>query len=473
MAEPLLALDDVRAGYGSAIVLDGVSFALPERGSLAVLGRNGVGKSTLLLTIMGYTQVGRGRILWRGEDITRRPPHRRALAGIGWVAQEREIFVSLSVEENLTVAARAGRWNLEAVYDLFPRLAERRRNLGNQLSGGEQQMLAIARALMTNPALLLLDEPLEGLAPIVVEELAAAIRRMTSEGSNAFILVEQHADIALSLTQNAHRHRARPHRPQRRSARIARRPRRARPARRDCGSRRLDETFSAPAPRFHFAGRIKRRHLDRVSRGDPLQLSHSFAGIGMPDLRRAASVRPERSPGSRISSKPACRGSALRKPRARRRRAQNPRAAGRFRHRWRGSRCSACDVALFRAERAGLDRRRGKHARQHFEHQTEPRSLRAAERQQDFRRRGSVVGSPCAVSTVPGGSARRSPRLHDLAVRDGAGRHVENDRAVAARHRDRDRARSHAGDARAVIGHEGRPAPMMSAAQPRSAIHCA
>ena len=203
MTEPLLALDNVRAGYGPAVVLDGISLALPERGSLAVLGRNGVGKSTLLLTIMGYTQVSRGRVVWQGEDITRRPPHRRARAGIGWVAQEREIFVSLTVEENLTVAARAGRWDLPAVYDLFPRLAERRSNFGNQLSGGEQQMLAIARALMTNPALLLLDEPLEGLAPIIVEELSAAIRRMTSEGSNAFILVEQHADIALSLTQAA------------------------------------------------------------------------------------------------------------------------------------------------------------------------------------------------------------------------------------------------------------------------------
>jgi len=203
MTEPLLSLDNVRAGYGPAVVLDGVSLSLPERASLAVLGRNGVGKSTLLLTIMGYTQVARGRVVWRGEDITRRPPHRRALAGIGWVAQEREIFASLSVEENLTVAARTGRWDLPAVYDLFPRLAERRGNFGNQLSGGEQQMLAIARALMTNPALLLLDEPLEGLAPIVVEELAAAIRRMTSEGANAFILVEQHADIALSLTQSA------------------------------------------------------------------------------------------------------------------------------------------------------------------------------------------------------------------------------------------------------------------------------
>jgi branched-chain amino acid transport system ATP-binding protein len=203
MSAPLLALSDVRAGYGPAIVLDGISFELPERGGLAVLGRNGVGKSTLLLTIMGYTQVGRGRVLWRGEDITARPPHRRAQAGIGWVAQEREIFSTLTVEENLTVAARDGRWDLRAIYDLFPRIAERRRNFGNQLSGGEQQMLAIARALMTNPALLLLDEPLEGLAPIVVEELASAIRRMTSEGTCAFILVEQHAEIALSLTQSA------------------------------------------------------------------------------------------------------------------------------------------------------------------------------------------------------------------------------------------------------------------------------
>ena len=203
MAEPLLAFHEVRAGYGSAVVLDGVAFTLPERGSFAVLGRNGVGKSTLMLTIMGYTQIGRGRVVWRGEDITRWPPHRRALAGIGWVAQEREIFSTLTVEENLTVAARAGRWDLPAVYDLFPRLAERRRHLGNQLSGGEQQMLAIARALMTNPALLLLDEPLEGLAPIVVDELAAAIRRMASEDSVAFMLVEQHADIALALTQKA------------------------------------------------------------------------------------------------------------------------------------------------------------------------------------------------------------------------------------------------------------------------------
>jgi branched-chain amino acid transport system ATP-binding protein len=203
MADALLALDNVRAGYGEATVLDGISLAVPENGSLALLGRNGVGKSTLLATIMGFTRVGRGSVTWRGREITRLAPHRRARAGIGWVAQEREIFPSLTVEENLTVASRPGRWNLQAVYDLFPRLAERRANMGNRLSGGEQQMLATARALMTNPALLLLDEPLEGLAPIIIEELTAAIRRMTAQQGTAFILVEQHADIALSLTDNA------------------------------------------------------------------------------------------------------------------------------------------------------------------------------------------------------------------------------------------------------------------------------
>jgi branched-chain amino acid transport system ATP-binding protein len=202
MTEPLLAIADLRAGYGSAVVLDNVSFDVASPGGLAVLGRNGVGKSTLLLTIMGYTRVSRGRILWRGGDITHQSPHRRARAGIGWVAQEREIFSTLTVEENLTVAARNGPWSLPRVYELFPRLTERRRNLGNQLSGGEQQMLAIARALMTNPDLLLLDEPFEGLAPIVAEELTAAIRRMIAERVNAFVLVEQHVEIALPLTEN-------------------------------------------------------------------------------------------------------------------------------------------------------------------------------------------------------------------------------------------------------------------------------
>jgi branched-chain amino acid transport system ATP-binding protein len=203
MADTLLALKDVRAGYGAAVVLDGISFEVPAKGSLSVLGRNGVGKSTLLLTIMGLTTIARGSIAWRGGDITRQPPHKRARSGIGWVAQEREIFPSLTVEENLTVASRPGNWTLERIYDLFPRLKERRGNKGNHLSGGEQQMLATARALMTNPDLLLLDEPLEGLAPIIVEELSAAITRMASEQGMAFILVEQHAEIALSLTDNA------------------------------------------------------------------------------------------------------------------------------------------------------------------------------------------------------------------------------------------------------------------------------
>ena len=203
MADTLLALEHLRAGYGEAIVLDDIALEVPERGSLAVLGRNGVGKSTLLLTIMGCTQVMRGAVKWRGADITTLGAHRRARLGLGWVAQEREIFPSLSLEENLTVASRPGRWDLEAVYGLFPRLAERRTNMGNQLSGGEQQMLAIARALMTNPALLLLDEPLEGLAPIIVEELAAAIRRMLAAEGTAIVLVEQHAELALSLTEQA------------------------------------------------------------------------------------------------------------------------------------------------------------------------------------------------------------------------------------------------------------------------------
>jgi branched-chain amino acid transport system ATP-binding protein len=203
MAEPLLALDDVRAGYGDAVVLDGITLGVPQRHSLAVLGRNGVGKSTLLLTIMGFARVSRGAVIWRGRDITRAAPHWRARNGLAWVAQEREIFASLSVEENLLVAARPGRWDLEAVYRLFPRLNERRASRGNHLSGGEQQMLAIARALMTNPMLLLLDEPLEGLAPIIVEELTAAIRRMTADEGTAFMLVEQHAELALSLTDEA------------------------------------------------------------------------------------------------------------------------------------------------------------------------------------------------------------------------------------------------------------------------------
>jgi branched-chain amino acid transport system ATP-binding protein len=203
MTEPLIELADVRAGYSDAVVLDGVSLSLPENGSLAVLGRNGAGKTTLLLAIMGLLPPARGSVRMRGNDVSRTAPHRRARLGLGWVPQERDVFPSLTVEENLTVASRPGRWDLASVYALFPRLKDRRSNLGNQLSGGEQQMATIARTLMTNPAVLLLDEPLEGLAPIIVEELADAIRRMRDEEGIAFILVEQHADLALSLTQEA------------------------------------------------------------------------------------------------------------------------------------------------------------------------------------------------------------------------------------------------------------------------------
>jgi branched-chain amino acid transport system ATP-binding protein len=203
MAEALLALENLRAGYGDAVVLDNISLEVPEHGSLAVLGRNGVGKTTLIASIMGCTQTMRGGIKWRGADITGLATHRRAKLGLGWVAQEREIFPSLSVEENLTVAERPGKWTVGAVYKLFPRLKERRSNMGNQLSGGEQQMLAMARALMTNPALLLLDEPMEGLAPIIVEELARAINTMVTEEGVAVILIEQHAELALSLTRDA------------------------------------------------------------------------------------------------------------------------------------------------------------------------------------------------------------------------------------------------------------------------------
>ena len=203
MAEALLELHNVRAGYGEAVVLDDISLRVVQGENLAILGRNGMGKSTLFLTIMGFTRQTRGSIEWRSKDITRVAAHRRAQLGLGWVAQEREIFPSLSAEENLTVMARPGPWNLKLVFDLFPRLAERRRAMGNQLSGGEQQMLAIARSLMTNPSLLLLDEPLEGLAPIIVEEMAAAIGRMAKDQGTTIVLIEQHADVALSLSSRA------------------------------------------------------------------------------------------------------------------------------------------------------------------------------------------------------------------------------------------------------------------------------
>ena len=202
MAE-LLAVEGISAGYGDGIVLEDVSLALDEGDSLALLGRNGMGKTTLLVTLMGLTRVRAGRLRWRGADLAALPTYRRSQSGLGWVPQERYMFPSLTVEEHLTAVARPGHWNTARVYEVFPRLAERRGNFGNQLSGGEQQMLAIGRALMVNPRLLLLDEPMEGLAPIIVQELMNVIRDLLTESGMAVIVVEQHAKLALSLTRQA------------------------------------------------------------------------------------------------------------------------------------------------------------------------------------------------------------------------------------------------------------------------------
>ena len=203
MPELALQLSRVRAGYGATVILEDVDLELPERGSLALLGRNGVGKTTLLATIMGHTTFHSGKINFQGREIDTRPVYERNRIGIGYVPQERMIFPSLSVHENLDVARRPGRWTVDGIYDLFPRLKERRSAMGNQLSGGEQQMLAIGRALMGNPSLLLMDEPLEGLAPIIVESLLNSLKRLVSEHSLAIILVEQHAKLALQVTQDA------------------------------------------------------------------------------------------------------------------------------------------------------------------------------------------------------------------------------------------------------------------------------
>ena len=199
----MLSLSKVRAGYGETVVLEDVDLELPERGALAVLGRNGVGKTTLLATVMGHTSFHSGQVSFNGRAISHLPVYERCKLGIGYVPQERLIFPSLTVHENLDVARRPGRWTLEAVYDLFPRLKERRAAFGNQLSGGEQQMLAIGRALMGNPTLLLMDEPLEGLAPIIVENLMGVFKRLALDHELAMILVEQHAKLALQVTQSA------------------------------------------------------------------------------------------------------------------------------------------------------------------------------------------------------------------------------------------------------------------------------
>lgn len=202
MAE-LLSLEDVTAGYGDSVVIEQASLKLQQGESLAVLGRNGVGKTTLLLTLMGLTRLHSGKIHWRGSNLATSPVHLRAGLGIGWVPQERGMFPSLSVEEHLTAVARPGPWDVERVYQLFPSLAERRSHLGNRLSGGELQMLAIGRALVLNPRLLLLDEPTEGLAPVVVRDVERIVRELVHEAGMAVILVEQHARLALALTERA------------------------------------------------------------------------------------------------------------------------------------------------------------------------------------------------------------------------------------------------------------------------------
>ncbi len=198
----LLRVENLSAGYGEARVVQGLSFALDDGRSLALLGRNGVGKTTLIDTLVGVTDRFGGRILIAGEDIATLPPHLRARRGLGWTPQERNIFRSLTVEENLTAVALPGPWTVRRVYALFPRLEERRTNMGRQLSGGEQQMLAIGRALVLNPRLLLLDEPTEGLAPIIVDELLAALRELAREGLS-MIIVEQKPKKILPFTDHA------------------------------------------------------------------------------------------------------------------------------------------------------------------------------------------------------------------------------------------------------------------------------
>ena len=199
----LLRVQGLTAGYGEAVVIEDIGFSLGESRALALLGRNGTGKTTLITSLVGVTRYRSGSITMSGRELARLRPDQRAAAGIGWVPQERNIFKSLTVEENLTAVARPGPWNVERIFAMFPRLAERRVNLGTQLSGGEQQMLAIGRALVLNPKLLLLDEPLEGLAPLIVEELLRALSRLVREEGLAAIIVEQHAHKILRITDDA------------------------------------------------------------------------------------------------------------------------------------------------------------------------------------------------------------------------------------------------------------------------------
>jgi branched-chain amino acid transport system ATP-binding protein len=195
-----LELRSVSAGYGETVVIEDINLALPAGECISVIGRNGVGKTTLLATVMGHTSLHGGEIALRGNSLNGMPPYRRALAGLGFVPQEREIFPSLTVRENLGIAARSGYWTPARVFDLFPRLEERLDNMGNQLSGGEQQMLSIARALLTNPAVLLMDEPTEGLAPVLVDTLTAALKRLRAETALSMVLVEQNSRVALAFS---------------------------------------------------------------------------------------------------------------------------------------------------------------------------------------------------------------------------------------------------------------------------------
>jgi branched-chain amino acid transport system ATP-binding protein len=200
MARVALELDAVSAGYGETVVLEGIGLRLDEGETISLIGRNGVGKTTLLATVMGHNTLHGGDVRLHGKTIARLAPHRRNWAGLGYVPQEREIFPSLTVRENLEVAARQGGWTLDKVFALFPRLAERQDNRGNQLSGGEQQMLAIARALIGNPTVVLMDEPSEGLAPVIVEELARVVKRLAASEGLTMILVEQNTRLALDIS---------------------------------------------------------------------------------------------------------------------------------------------------------------------------------------------------------------------------------------------------------------------------------
>jgi len=199
----LLRVEGLKSGYGEAVVVQGVDLSLEKGASLALLGRNGTGKTTLLNTLVGAARRHAGRIRLNGQDIAALPSHKRAAAGIGWVPQERNIFKSLTVDENLRAVARPGPWTVQRAYEMFPRLGERKANMGNQLSGGEQQMLAVARALVLNPQLLLLDEPLEGLAPIIVAELLRVIARVVRDEGMSAIIVEQNPRLILPITQRA------------------------------------------------------------------------------------------------------------------------------------------------------------------------------------------------------------------------------------------------------------------------------